>query len=197
VGKYASGVRIVESLTDRLNHVEVVQHIFEAAIVWQAIEKRTNGFLGSHVNLRLTTSITPGCLGEPLGEQGCGLTPISPHPPWSFYLASRRCNRKPRGSALAVHSKSSFRMRLLQSFSLIFRRRRKQATSGISRGATTSIAPSAACHVMPPVDQLARRFAKSALTAGTSLTGIFITVVVVDRYAASSSATASTSDWFS
>ena len=34
----------------------------------------------------------------------------------------------------------------------------------------------------------------SALTAGTSLTGIFITVVVVDRYAASSSATASMSD---
>ena len=46
----------------------------------------------------------------------------------------------------------------------------------------------------PHVDQLARRFAKSALTAGTSLTGIFITVVAVDRYAASSSATASMSD---
>jgi hypothetical protein len=44
------------------------------------------------------------------------------------------------------------------------------------------------------VDQLARRFANSALTAGTSLTGIFITVAVVDRYAASSSATASLSD---
>lgn len=44
------------------------------------------------------------------------------------------------------------------------------------------------------VDQLARRFANNALTAGTSLTGIFITVVVVDRYAASSSATASVSD---
>jgi hypothetical protein len=44
------------------------------------------------------------------------------------------------------------------------------------------------------VNQLARRFANSALTAGTSLTGIFITVVVVDRYAASSSATASLSD---
>jgi hypothetical protein len=44
-----------------------------------------------------------------------------------------------------------------------------------------SIAPSAACHVRPHGDQLARRFAKSALTAGTSLTGIFITVVVVDR----------------
>ena len=45
-----------------------------------------------------------------------------------------------------------------------------------------------------PFDQLARRFAKSALTAGTSLTGTFITVLVVDRYAASSSATASMSD---
>jgi hypothetical protein len=44
------------------------------------------------------------------------------------------------------------------------------------------------------VDQLARRFANNARTAGTSLTGIFITVVVVDRYAASSSATASVSD---
>jgi hypothetical protein len=44
------------------------------------------------------------------------------------------------------------------------------------------------------VDQLARRFANKALTAGTSFTGIFITVVVVDRYAASSSATASVSD---
>ncbi len=44
------------------------------------------------------------------------------------------------------------------------------------------------------VDQLARRFANNALTAGTSSTGIFITVVVVDRYAASSSATASVSD---
>jgi hypothetical protein len=42
--------------------------------------------------------------------------------------------------------------------------------------------------------QLALRFANSALTAGTSLTGIFMTVVVVDRYAASSSATASMSD---
>jgi hypothetical protein len=67
-------------------------------------------------------------------------------------------------------------------------------TSGISRGAQVSTAPSAACHVRPHVYQLARRFAKSALTAGTSLTGIFIMVVVVDRYAASSSATPSMSD---
>lgn len=44
------------------------------------------------------------------------------------------------------------------------------------------------------VDQLARLFANNALTSGTSVTGIFITVVVVDRYAASSSATASVSD---
>src|SRR6266487_6360703 len=64
-------------------------------------------------------------------------------------------------------------------------------TSGISRGAQVSIAPSAACRVWPHVDQLAPAFAKSALTAGTILTGIFITVVAVDRYAASSSATAS------
>lgn len=42
--------------------------------------------------------------------------------------------------------------------------------------------------------QLARRFASNALTAGTSLTGIVITVAVVDLYAASSSATASVSD---
>lgn len=41
--------------------------------------------------------------------------------------------------------------------------------------------------------QLARRFANNALTAGTSLTGIFMTVTVVDLYAASSSASASTS----
>jgi hypothetical protein len=46
----------------------------------------------------------------------------------------------------------------------------------------------------PSVDQLARRFANNALTAGTSFTGTFMTVVVVDRYAASSSATASESD---
>jgi hypothetical protein len=44
------------------------------------------------------------------------------------------------------------------------------------------------------VDQLARRLANNALTAGTSFTGTFMTVVVVDRYAASSSATASDSD---
>lgn len=67
-------------------------------------------------------------------------------------------------------------------------------TSGINRGAQAFMAPLAACPVRPHIDQLARRFAKSALTAGTSLTGIFITVVVVDRYAASSSATASMSD---
>jgi len=48
--------------------------------------------------------------------------------------------------------------------------------------------------VLGLVDQLARRFANNALTAGTSLTGIFIAVAVVDRYAASSSATASVSD---
>jgi hypothetical protein len=67
-------------------------------------------------------------------------------------------------------------------------------TSGINRGAEVSVARSAACRVRRHVDQLALRFANSALTAGTSLTGIFITVVVVDRYAASSSATASMSD---
>jgi hypothetical protein len=43
--------------------------------------------------------------------------------------------------------------------------------------------------------QLARRFANNARTAGTSLTGIFIAVDVVDLYAASSSARASASDW--
>jgi len=47
-------------------------------------------------------------------------------------------------------------------------------------------------HVRPHVDQLARSFAKSALTAGTSSTGIFITVVVVDRYVASSSGSVGT-----
>ena len=68
------------------------------------------------------------------------------------------------------------------------------AKRAISVGATlpaTFLAPGAGG---AREDQLARRFAKSALTAGTSLTGIFITVVVVDRYAASSSATASMSD---
>ena len=45
--------------------------------------------------------------------------------------------------------------------------------------------------------QLARRFARSARTAGTSLTGIFIAVDVVNLYADSSSTTASSSFWFS
>jgi hypothetical protein len=46
----------------------------------------------------------------------------------------------------------------------------------------------------PRTNYRARRLARSSRTSGTSSTGMSIAVCVVDSYAASSSATASTSD---
>lgn len=36
---------------DGLHHVEVVQHVVQAAVVWQFVEKSPNGVFGRHQNL--------------------------------------------------------------------------------------------------------------------------------------------------
>ena len=47
-----AGLAVSETPTDRLHDVEVVQHVVEAAVVWQTIEERSNSIFGRHRNLR-------------------------------------------------------------------------------------------------------------------------------------------------
>jgi hypothetical protein len=49
VWNHPAGIGILNPLSDSLDDVKVVQYVVKAAVVWQAIEKRTHGFFGSHV----------------------------------------------------------------------------------------------------------------------------------------------------
>jgi hypothetical protein len=51
-----------EPPTDGLHDIQVVQHIVQTAIVWQAVEKRPNGVFSGHGSLKsrmLGSSIRP------------------------------------------------------------------------------------------------------------------------------------------
>ncbi len=51
VGNGSTGARVCLTTLDRLQNVEVIQHVINAAVVRQAIEKRSHGFLCFHVIL--------------------------------------------------------------------------------------------------------------------------------------------------
>lgn len=46
-----TSIAIRQALIDGLHHVEVVQHIVQAAILWQSVEKSPNGLFGRHEHL--------------------------------------------------------------------------------------------------------------------------------------------------